>query len=470
MKELSIEEKAKRYDSAIKRAKNTIEVNQTIPDIVDCVKSLFPELAKSEDERIRNFISNELTCLRATEGKGSDRYEELTNAIAWLEKQGEHDIFLDKIQIGDKVTRNQDGVLVNLSQLQRVAKKDEKQGEPTEINPSEFDSQLNRLLKQFESLPKKDLASSLSFYLNVVQNDGEPKLKVGEWIIFNENHNSVYQVERIDNYRYYLRHYLGGILSVHFDNELIRKWTIQDAKDGDVLCTYECDKPKIVFILKGTPKKHYALSYHCYYNIMYPHFESDSENGCLAPKDEDVKPATKEQRELLFTKMKESGYEWNADKKELKKIENKNLLLSDFFKAEYERGKTDAQKSSWSEEDEVMFRTAKKIIFESDDCSDGTSNKVIDWLKFLKNRVQPKQEWSEEDEKYLKLAIENFQMLGNSFLTAWLKSLKDRYTWKPSDKQIYALRAVVNELKHSDNKYQETIEDLYNDLEKLREG
>lgn len=45
--------------------------------------------------------------------------------ITWLEKQGEHANFRNKIQIGDKVTRNEDGVLVNLSQLNRVAKKDE---------------------------------------------------------------------------------------------------------------------------------------------------------------------------------------------------------------------------------------------------------------------------------------------------------------------------------------------------------
>lgn len=51
----------------------------------------------------------------------------------------------------------------------------EKQSEPTEINPSEFDSQLNSLLKKFKSLPKEELASSLSFYLNVVQNDGTYK-------------------------------------------------------------------------------------------------------------------------------------------------------------------------------------------------------------------------------------------------------------------------------------------------------
>ena len=32
-------------------------------------------------------------------------------------------------------------------------------------------------------------------------------------------------------------------------------------------------------------------------------------------------PATKEQRDLLFSKMKEAGYEWDADKKELRKIQ-----------------------------------------------------------------------------------------------------------------------------------------------------
>jgi hypothetical protein len=62
-------------------------------------------------------------------------------------------------------------------------------------------------------------------------------------------------------------------------------------------------------------------------------------------------------------------------------------------------GYTDADEPSnkpqigtpWSEYDEVMFHTAKKIIWESDDVSDGTTYKVIDWLKSIKNRVQSKQ-------------------------------------------------------------------------------
>ena len=62
-------------------------------------------------------------------------------------------------------------------------------------------------------------------------------------------------------------------------------------------------------------------------------------------------------------------------------------------------GYTDADEPSnkpqistpWSEYDEVMFRTAKEIIWESDDVSEGTTYKVIDWLKSIKNRVQSKQ-------------------------------------------------------------------------------
>jgi hypothetical protein len=83
---MTIEEKAKAYDEALGRAKALYA--KGAPDSLH-LEEMFPALKESEDERIRNFISNELACLRATDEKGSDRYEELTNAIAWLEKQGE---------------------------------------------------------------------------------------------------------------------------------------------------------------------------------------------------------------------------------------------------------------------------------------------------------------------------------------------------------------------------------------------
>jgi hypothetical protein len=163
----------------------------------------------------------------------------------------------------------------------------------------------------------------------------EPQFHEGDWVI---GANNVFKIislnDELNCYTvvtpnneevkipYYFDDGQGHMCSYHL-------WTIQDAKDGDVLCTYECNKPKIVFILKenpivfilkGTSRKHYVLNYHCYYNIMYPCFESNFKTGCLAPNKEDVKPATEEQRNLLFQKMKEFGYEWDANKKELIKL------------------------------------------------------------------------------------------------------------------------------------------------------
>lgn len=69
------------------------------------------------------------------------------------------------------------------------------------------------------------------------------------------------------------------------------------------------------------------------------------------------------------------------------------------------------------------------------------------WLKSIKERVQTKQEWSEEDENRLSDAVffvREYQIptrdkrLLNAAKEAeeWLKSLKERYTWKPSDEYI----------------------------------
>lgn len=122
MKELSIEEKAKRYDEAIAHAKMLLKIigNATLGNLVlkNEFKNMFPELKESEDERIRKKL---IEAVKGDMVVGGTKDKQL--AISWLEKQGEHANFINKIQIGDKVTRNEDGVLVNLSQLNRVAKK-----------------------------------------------------------------------------------------------------------------------------------------------------------------------------------------------------------------------------------------------------------------------------------------------------------------------------------------------------------
>lgn len=98
----------------------------------------------SEDDRIRKEIIEHIKDQQSSFISAPDcrdKYEEEENNkynswIAWLKKQGEHANFLSKIQVGDKVTRNEDGVLVNLSQLDRVA---QKRGEQDKFTKEELE-------------------------------------------------------------------------------------------------------------------------------------------------------------------------------------------------------------------------------------------------------------------------------------------------------------------------------------------
>ena len=54
---------------------------------------------------------------------------------------------------------------------------------------------------------------------------------------------------------------------------------------------------------------------HCRYDDGF--FYADFEDGNTIDSD-DLIPATKAQRALLFKKMHEAGYEWDAEKKEVK--------------------------------------------------------------------------------------------------------------------------------------------------------
>jgi hypothetical protein len=102
-------------------------------------------------------------------------------------------------------------------------------------------------------------------------------------------------------------------------------------------------------------------------------------------------------------------------------------------------------------------------------------DEYVDWLKSLKDRVWPKQEWSEEDENILKDIITdvkfegyNNDMQANSYKKInWLKSLKERYTWKPSDDQILSLTRASNSLVSKEDTV--ILRKLLNDLEKLTE-
>lgn len=142
----------------------------------------------------------------------------------------------------------------------------------------------------------------------------EPRFEVGDWVVFIISEN-VYQVEKKENYEYTIRHILGCSMCLPFSNEeLIREWTIEDAKDGDVLaCNEEILLFKSYSVLQG------RISLYCWYNGHTNNFHSKEVIDILLTTRNKVCPATKEQRDALMKAMNDAGYEWDADKKELKK-------------------------------------------------------------------------------------------------------------------------------------------------------
>ena len=142
-------------------------------------------------------------------------------------------------------------------------------------------------------------------------NKNKPKFKVGDWV-FHNIAEFVYMIKTIGRDGYGVISRDGQKSVVNYSAEInYHLWTIEDAKDGDVL-----NANGAPFIYKKHDKD-YVYSY-CGVNLAGEFIE---ENGNAAWNiNSKVYPATKEQRVLLFKKMCENGYYWNAEKKELKQM------------------------------------------------------------------------------------------------------------------------------------------------------
>ena len=256
----------------------------------------------------------------------------------------------------------------------------------------------------------------------------EPKFKVGQWIT---DGNITIQIEAIKNDCYL---YCGdcALYSTKIADKVYHLWTIKDAKDGDVL-----SNGKMIVIFKHFEDPSYRKHIVAYIGL--------DNSGNIQITDDTwilgvgkAKPATKEQRDTLFAKMKEAGYEWDAEKKELKKIEQKPV--------EENKGNLGGISSNWSEGDERIiskilgicedFKRSFRISPASSEIVQKDIDKINNWLKSLKDRVQPKQEWGEEDERNLQGIIDEIEANKNNapdydlatydrFLS-WLKSIKQR--------------------------------------------
>jgi hypothetical protein len=134
------------------------------------------------------------------------------------------------------------------------------------------------------------------------------------------------------------------------------------------------------------------------------------------------------------------------------------------------------QKSVWSEEDEAKL---KSILFHIEDVE---NKDVIDWLKHLKDRVQPQRESGERNklleklEEWLDEYVSDLAGVDTASLicsfTNYLdgklpKSLRPCSHWKPSKEQVMAIDTAINVLGKGTLSGKQLIE-LQEDLKKLK--
>jgi hypothetical protein len=167
----------------------------------------------------------------------------------------------------------------------------------------------------------------------------EPKFKIGDWVIRNDIVGVACCIAQIHEPYYYLT---NDHTFISFRKEdKYRLWTIQDAKDGDVLV---CESGWTCIF--KTLVNDETFSSYCFMDHTKWFCETGSESHTLNKEfmkayNGEIKPATKEQQDLLFQKMNEKGYEWDAEKKKLKKISQEYPLTPD-----------ECIKSAWSEVDD----------------------------------------------------------------------------------------------------------------------
>ncbi len=142
----------------------------------------------------------------------------------------------------------------------------------------------------------------------------EPKFHKGEWVVVDDGRTG----RIIECTKDFADVDLGcSCLSTRIND--IHSWTIQDAKDGDVI---GCNKNGWTCIFKTLNNDGTFCSY-CFINANGIFYESGSKchrltKECIKVLHYKYCPATKEQRDTLMKAMADAGYTFDFEKKELK--------------------------------------------------------------------------------------------------------------------------------------------------------
>ncbi|MBO6273877.1 hypothetical protein J6O48_14060 [bacterium] len=149
----------------------------------------------------------------------------------------------------------------------------------------------------------------------------ELKFHEGDWVV--NKLGDLWHIDSFDKQNYQVSDRKGNYnwFPISKQDEM-RLWTIKDAKDGDVLACPLRKGPEAgeqIFIFKGINSRDYVDNCIEFYCRICEGVFYENKNGYMGTTSSSLYPATKEQRDLLFQEMKQSGYEWDDEKKELVK-------------------------------------------------------------------------------------------------------------------------------------------------------
>lgn len=335
-------EKAKAYDEAIERAKELYGNGIT--------EEIFPELKESKDKKIREAILNGLIDCRDAPDLGWSNFGgiHIDDCIAWLEKQDkklswkpskeEMDALYSLSYITNEYDEYKEDAITHLYQdLKREFFNDSSYENMFSLDNKEDDVRRRstiqvleyaRSLDAYNQYGKADINKNIAWLEKQGKNSTDktkPSFKVGDWIIssvlgiahiIGTNDSNEFQLEYIDGKQKFS--------SIDYVNYAYDKWTINNVKDGDVLFT-SSSACSDTFVFKSIDEKGNAECYFAY----------DSEDGFTEGKyhfigsASDCKPATKAQCDFLMKAMKDARYEWDSEKKELKKSVEPKFKVGD---------------------------------------------------------------------------------------------------------------------------------------------
>ena len=361
-----------------------------------CIEEIFPELKESEDDRIRKAIKKALQVRCDGSRIISDEPVTLEEAIAWLEKQGGQKTDIPKWKYKkDNAPLSKDCLILNrygcvvkaisgaivsdawvldYNELAKLPKQEEKP-QVEAIEEEKVDNS--------DKVEPKDYSSIDPLFFKTTDKV-EPKFKVGDWIISHYNH--VVYIKSIDEKNYFLSCSDGNSekLSIDYINRNWRLWNIQDAKEGDVLSN---GKMIVIFKHFDEPSCKHIVAYIGLDTIGAIQVTDDTWNF----ENYKTTPATKEQRDKLLKAMADAGWQFDFEKKELKKIEDesedsKQQIMSEIadLAIDYIKQKP----SEWDEEDDYNVQClVAKVTSDIQNGNVGRNQELIDWLKSLKQRI-----------------------------------------------------------------------------------